>query len=154
MDDMCMSLGGRAVEELVFGKISTGALSDLQHVTRAAYAMVSMYGMNDVVGNVSFYDPNNDQNFTKPYSEETGKLIDEEARKLIDKAYNRVKALLTEKMEAVKTIAEELLKKEVLYKDDLDRLIGKRPYEDLLLNEETATPPPTNGSIENPTVSA
>lgn len=149
MDDMCMSLGGRAVEELVFGKISTGALSDLQHVTRAAYAMVSMYGMNDVVGNVSFYDPNNDQSFTKPYSEETGKLIDEEARKLIEKAYNRVKALLTEKMEAVKTIAEELLKKEVLYKDDLDRLIGKRPYEDPMVSEEMQTTPPINGGMEN-----
>lgn len=152
MDDMCMSLGGRAVEELVFGKISTGALSDLQHVTRAAYAMVSMYGMNDVVGNVSFYDPNNDQSFTKPYSEETGKLIDEEARKLIDKAYTRVKDLLTEKMDAVKTIAEELLKKEVLYKDDLDRLIGKRPYEDPLVNEEMQATPPTTGGLESTTV--
>lgn len=154
MDDMCMSLGGRAVEELVFGKISTGALSDLQHVTQAAYAMVSMYGMNDVVGNVSFYDPNNDQSFTKPYSEETGRLIDEEARKLIDKAYTRVKNLLTEKMDAVKTIAEELLKKEVLYKDDLDRLIGKRPYEDSLVSEEMQITPPTAGGLENSTVTA
>ncbi len=154
MDDMCMSLGGRAVEELVFGKISTGALSDLQHVTRAAYAMVSMYGMNDVVGNVSFYDPNNDQNFTKPYSEETGKLIDEEARKLIEKAYTRVKNLLEEKMDAVKTIAEELLKKEILYKDDLDRLIGKRPYEDPMVSEEMHVSPPISGGLENEAVNA
>ena len=155
MDDMCMSLGGRAVEELVFGKISTGALSDLQHVTRMAYAMVAMYGMNDVVGNVSFYDPNNDQSFTKPYSEETGKLIDEEARKIIDQAYSRVKSLLNEKMEAVKTIAEELLKKEILYKDDMEKLIGTRPFEeDAILTEDSKqdSNTVTANDIENPSV--
>jgi AFG3 family protein len=130
MDDMCMSLGGRAVEELVFGQISTGALSDLQHITRMAYAMVSMYGMNDKIGNISFYDPQSESSLTKPYSEETGKIIDDEVRKLVDVAYQRVRKLLADKIEAVKTIAEELLKKEVLYKDDLDRLIGKRPFED------------------------
>src|ERR1700748_2196351 len=115
LDDMCMSLGGRAVEELIFGKISTGALSDLQHVTRMAYAMVSMYGMNEVIGNISFYDPQSDSSLTKPYSEETGKLIDDEVRKLVDGAYQRVKQLLTNKVESVKLIAEELLKKEVLF---------------------------------------
>ncbi len=130
LDDMCMSLGGRAVEELVFGKISTGALSDLQHVTRMAYAMVSMYGMNEAIGNISFYDPQNDNNFSKPYSEETGKMIDNEVRSLVDGAYNRVKALLSEKIESVKVIAEELLKKEVLFKDDMERLLGKRTYDD------------------------
>lgn len=134
MDDMCMTLGGRAVEEIVFGKISTGALSDLQHVTRMAYAMVSMYGMNPVLGNISFYDPQSDNQFSKPYSEETGKIIDEEVRKLIEVAYQKVRALLTDKIDAVKAIAEELLKKEVLFKDDLERLIGQRPY------EETAPP--------------
>src|SRR6201985_459373 len=115
MDDMCMSLGGRAVEELIFGKISTGALSDLQHVTRTAYAMVSMYGMHTNGGNISFYDPQSDSSLTKPYSEETGKLIDDEVRKLVDGAYQRVKQLLTNKVESVKLIAEELLKKEVLF---------------------------------------
>ncbi|MBL7691623.1 MAG: ATP-dependent zinc metalloprotease FtsH [Flavipsychrobacter sp.] len=130
MDDMCMSLGGRAVEEIVFGKISTGALSDLQHVTRMAYAMVSMYGMNPAVGNISFYDPQNENSFSKPYSEETGKLIDEEVRKLVDQAYTKVKALLTEKIDGVRVIAEELLKREVLFKDDMERLLGKRQYED------------------------
>ncbi len=145
LDDMCMSLGGRATEELVFGKISTGALSDLQHVTRMAYAMVSVYGMNEAVGNVSFYDPQNENNFTKPYSEETGKLIDEEVRKLIDKAYDRVKQLLSEKIDAVTTIAEQLLNKEVLFKDDMERLIGKRPYEDPTTSEGDA--PPLNGSV-------
>lgn len=140
IDDMCMSLGGRAVEEIVFGKISTGALSDLQHVTRMAYAMVSVYGMNNVLGNISFYDPQNDQNFTKPYSEETGKIIDDEVRKLIESTYDRVKKLLSEKIEAVKIIAEELLKKEVLFKDDLERLIGMRPYEDTTPPEDDVPP--------------
>lgn len=141
MDDMCMSLGGRAVEELVFGKISTGALSDLQHVTRAAYAMVSMYGMSDKVGNVSFYDPQSEGSFSKPYSEETGKMIDEEVRVVVQRAYDRVKELLSEKMEYVKIIAEELLKKEVLFKDDLERLIGKRTYEDSIAAEEAPLDP-------------
>ncbi|WP_341841882.1 ATP-dependent zinc metalloprotease FtsH [Chitinophaga caseinilytica] len=129
MDDICMTLGGRAVEDIVFGKISTGAQNDLQVITRMAYAMVTVYGMNDKVGNVSFYDPNVEQSFTKPYSEETAKLIDDEVRALIDKAYQRTKAMLTDKLPQVKLLAEELLKKEVLYKDDLERLIGKRPYD-------------------------
>jgi AFG3 family protein len=142
IDDMSMSLGGRAVEELVFGKISTGALSDLQHVTRMAYAMVSMYGMNDKIGNISFYDPQNDTAMTKPYSEETGKIIDDEVRKLVDQVYQKTKALLMDKIEAVKTIAEELLKKEVLYKDDMERLLGKRPFAEDYPSEEV---PPVAG---------
>jgi cell division protease FtsH len=129
MDDICMTLGGRAVEDIVFGKVSTGAQNDLQVITRMAYAMVTVYGMNDKVGNVSFYDPNSDQAFTKPYSEETAKMIDEEVRNLIEKAYVRTKALLTEKLDNVKVLAQELLKKEVLYQADLERLIGKRPYD-------------------------
>lgn len=129
LDDICMTLGGRAVEELVFGKISTGAQNDLQVITRMAYAMVTVYGMNDKVGNVSFYDPNSEQSFTKPYSEETSKMIDDEVRKLIATAYERTKNLLTSKMDQVKALAEELLKKEVLYQADLERLIGKRPYD-------------------------
>lgn len=130
-DQICMALGGRAIEEIVFGKVSTGALSDLQSVTRIGYAMVSIYGMNDKVGNVSFYDPNNENSFQKPYSEETGKMIDNEVRLLIDNAYTRVKKLLTDKIKDVQLIAEELLKKEVLFKDDLERLIGKRPFGDV-----------------------
>ncbi len=150
MDDMCMTLGGRAVEELVFGKISTGALSDLQHVTRMAYAMVSMYGMNPVLGNISFYDPQNDGQFSKPYSEETGKIIDEEVRKLIGVAYDKVKALLTDKIDAVKAIAEELLKKEVLFKDDLERLIGSRPYEDTAPPPADIAIPPVTDALATP----
>ncbi len=128
LDDMCMSLGGRAVEELVFNKISTGALSDLQHVTKMAYAMISIYGMSDKIGNISFYDPQAEGGFTKPYSEETGKMIDDEVRKLVDNAYDRTKKLLSDKIESVRIIAEELLKKEVLFKDDMENLIGKRPF--------------------------
>jgi cell division protease FtsH len=130
-DDMCMTLGGRASEEVFFGKISTGALSDLQQVTRTAYAMVSIYGMNDKIGNISYYDPQSEGGFQKPYSEETGKVIDQEVKKLSDIAYQRAKALIESKREEVKIIAEELLKKEVLFKDDLVRLIGKRPFNDV-----------------------
>ncbi|HOZ50540.1 MAG TPA: ATP-dependent zinc metalloprotease FtsH [Chitinophagaceae bacterium] len=144
-DRMAMALGGRAVEDLVFGKISTGALSDLQQVTKMAYAMVSVYGMNPKIGNVSFYDPANEGSFQKPYSEETGKLIDHEVRLLSETAYNRVKALLTDKMKEVKIIAEELLLKEVLYKEDLEKLIGKRPFDEpAFFKEEIA-----NGTIPN-----
>ena len=137
LDGLAMTLGGRAVEELVFGKISTGALSDLQQVTRVAYAMVSVYGMSDKIGNVSFYDPNNENSFQKPYSEETGKVIDAEVRKLSEEAYIRVKKLLLEKMEFVKIIAEELLLKEVIYKDDIEKLIGKRPFDEQIVFDET-----------------
>jgi len=129
-DDMCMTLGGRAAESIFFGKVSTGALSDLQQVTRTARAMVSVYGMNDKIGNISFYDPQSEGSFQKPYSEETGKVIDQEIKLISDKAYERAIALLESKRKEVQIIAEELLSKEVLFKDDLERLIGKRPFED------------------------
>lgn len=128
-DDMTMTLGGRASEQIFFDKISTGALSDLQQVTKTAYAMVSIYGMNDKIGNISYYDPQSEGSFQKPYSEETGKIIDQEVKAISDKAYQRALALLTERKREVEIIAEELLKKEVLYRDDLERLIGKRPFE-------------------------
>lgn len=154
-DDMCMTLGGRASEEIFFGKVSTGALSDLQQVTRTAYAMVSIYGMNDKIGNVSFYDPQNEGGFQKPYSEETGNLIDQEVKKLSDKAFQRAKALLESKREEVKIIAEELLKKEVLFKDDLERLIGKRPFGDDAIDAEilaTNTGPENTDSTNTETI--
>lgn len=130
MDQVCMTLGGRASEEIFFNKISTGAQNDLQQITRIAYAMVTVYGMNDKVGNVSFYDPQQENSFTKPYSEETSKIIDEEVRKLIDEAYERTKALLTEKKPQVEKLAEALLEREVLFQSDVEALIGKRPYEE------------------------
>jgi cell division protease FtsH len=128
MDQICMTLGGRASEEIFFGKISTGAQNDLQQITRTAYSMVTVYGMNSKVGNVSFYDPAAENSFTKPYSEETSKLIDQEVRKLIDEAYEKTKALLREKRGQVEKLAEELLVKEVLFQSDVEKLIGKRPF--------------------------
>lgn len=130
MDQICMTLGGRASEDIFFGKISTGASNDLQQITKIAYSMVTVYGMNDKVGNISFYDPNQDNTFTKPFSEETGKIIDEEVRKLIESAYAKTKNLLTEKRGDVELLAKELLRKEVLFKSDVEALIGKRPYEE------------------------
>jgi AFG3 family protein len=129
-DQICMTLGGRASEEIFFGKISTGAQNDLQQITRIGYAMVTVYGMNDKVGNVSFYDPHQDQTFTKPYSEETSKLIDEEVRKLIDEAYERTKELLRRKKGEVEKLAEALLEREVLFQSDVETLIGPRPFQD------------------------
>lgn len=130
MDQVCMTLGGRASEDIFFGKISTGAQNDLQQVTKIAYAMVTVYGMNDKIGNISFYDPQQEAAFTKPYSEETSKLIDQEVRKLIDQAYERTKKLLTDKKEQVEKLAEALLEKEVLFQSDVEALIGKRPFEE------------------------
>lgn len=128
MDQICMTLGGRASEDIFFQKISTGAQNDLQQITRIAYSMVTVYGMNTKVGNVSFYDPAAENQFTKPYSEETSKLIDEEVRLLIQTAYDKTKALLTEKREQVEKLAEALLDREVLFQSDVENLIGKRPY--------------------------
>ena len=130
MDQICMTLGGRASEDIFFGKISTGASNDLQQITKIAYSMITVYGMNDKVGNISYYDPNQENTFTKPFSEETGKMIDEEVRKLINLAYIRTKELLTQKKCDVELLAKELLKKEVLFKSDVETLIGKRPYEE------------------------
>src|SRR4029078_6204946 len=139
MDQICMTLGGRASEEIFFNKISTGAQNDLQQITRIAYSMVTIYGMNDKVGNVSFYDPAQENSFTKPYSEETSKIIDEEVRKLIEDAYEKTKQLLTEKKAQVEKLAEALLEREVLFQSDVATLIGKRPYEEkkmLYVHEE------------------
>jgi len=129
-DQICMTLGGRASEDIFFGKISTGAQNDLQHITRMAYSMVTVYGMNDKVGNISFYDPQQENTFTKPYSDDTAKLIDFEVRHLIDAAYARTKQLLTARKEEVEKLANALLEKEVLFQSDVEALIGKRPFED------------------------
>jgi cell division protease FtsH len=130
IDQICMTLGGRASEDIFFGKISTGASNDLQQITKIAYSMITVYGMNDKVGNISYYDPNQENVFTKPFSEETGKMIDHEVRKLIDEAYVKTKNLLIEKRTEVEKLAKELLVKEVLFKSDVEALIGKRPYEE------------------------
>ncbi len=143
-DQICMTLGGRAAEEIFFGKISTGASNDLQQITKIAYSMVTVYGMNDKVGNISYYDPAQENYFTKPYSEETGKMIDQEVRNLIDSAYTKTKALLTEKRNEVEKLAKELLVKEVLFKSDVEALIGKRPFEEkklLDIDEQSVVAP-------------
>jgi cell division protease FtsH len=137
MDEMCKTLGGRAAEDIVYGKISTGALSDLEQVTKMAYSMVSIYGMNDKIGNVSFYDSKggNEYSFSKPYSEETARMIDDEVRKLIDSAYQKTKQLLTDKRDALEKIAQELLKKEIIFQGDVEELIGRRPFKQTAYSE-------------------
>jgi cell division protease FtsH len=130
LDEMSMAFGGRAAEEIVFGKISTGALSDLERITKMAYSMVTIYGMNKEIGNVSFYDSKQaDYAFQKPYSEATAERIDQEVKKIIDLAFERTKALLMKHREHLEVIANELLQKEILFQSDLERLIGKRPFE-------------------------
>ena len=130
IDEMCMALGGRASEEIIFGKISTGALSDLERVTQMAYNMVSIYGMNEKIGNISFYNSKQSEyNFNKPYSEATAKVIDEEAKEIVTKAYERTKELLEHRRKELEILAKELLKREIIYQSDLEKLIGKRPFE-------------------------
>ncbi len=129
LDEMSMTFGGRAAEDIVFGKISTGALSDLERTTKMAYSMVTVYGMNNAIGNLSFYDSKQaDYAFNKPYSEATAEKIDIEAKKIIDIAYERTKKMLIEHREHLEIIAKELLEKEILFQSDLERLIGKRPF--------------------------
>lgn len=128
-DEMCMTFGGRAAEDIVFGKISTGALSDLERITKLAYSMVTVYGMNKEIGNISFYDSKQSEYaFNKPYSDNTAQRIDQEVKKIIDLAYERTKALLTQHREKLEIIAKELLEKEIIFQSDLERLIGKRPF--------------------------
>jgi AFG3 family protein len=128
LDRMCMTFGGRAAESITFDKISTGAQSDLDQVTKMAYSMVVNYGMNDKVGNVSFYGMSKDQ-FQKPFSEATASMIDEEVRIIIEAQYQRAKKLLTERRNELEILANRLLEKEVLIKSDVEKLIGPRPYD-------------------------
>lgn len=130
IDEMCMTLGGRAAEQIIFGKISTGALSDLERITKMAYSIVSVYGMNEKLGNISFYDSKSDgYKMTKPYSEATAEMIDQEVSKLVQHAYTRVLDLLRKHQVELEILAKELLEKEILFQADLERLIGKRPFE-------------------------
>lgn len=126
---MCMTLGGRVAEDIVFGKISTGAQNDLERITKMAYAMVTIYGMNSKVGNISFNDPNNEYGFTKPYSDKTAELIDEEVRKQIELCYEKTKELLISKREKLEEVAKLLLQKEIIFQHDLEIVLGKRPFD-------------------------
>ncbi|MRR14788.1 hypothetical protein EG833_05040, partial [archaeon] len=128
LDELAYALGGRAAEELVIGKISTGALSDLEKVTKQAYAMVAYFGMSDEVGNISFYDSSgqSEYGFTKPYSEKTAELIDREAKKIVEESYMKAKEVISSNIAGLTQLAEQLLEKEVIFSEDLERIFGKR----------------------------
>ncbi|MBO4372064.1 MAG: cell division protein FtsH, partial [Bacteroidales bacterium] len=148
----CALVAGRASEEINFGKISTGALNDLERVTKYAYAMVSVYGMSNKVGNISFYNANNgDYSFQKPYSERTAEVIDEEAKALVDQVYTRAKEIISEHKDGLSQLAQQLLDREVIFTEDVERIFGKRKFankrqEEALYginNSNDDTPPPT-----------
>ncbi|WP_026915271.1 ATP-dependent zinc metalloprotease FtsH [Christiangramia portivictoriae] len=159
LDEMCAALGGRAAEKVIFNKISTGALSDLEKVTKQARAMVTIYGLNDAVGNLTYYDSSgqSEYNFTKPYSEKTSELIDKEISNLIEEQYKRAIDLLEHHKDKLSQLAEILLDKEVIFKDDLEKIFGKRPYE----KEEPIGKPvketnalPEGSNVSNETISS
>ncbi len=149
LDEMCAALGGRAAEQVVFGKISTGALSDLEKITKQAYAMVTIYGLNEKIGNISFYDSSgsSDYSFTNPYSEKTSQMIEEEGAKLIETQYQRAIKILTGNRDKLDKLSKKLLEEEVIFKDDLQEIFGKRPF-DPEPSGDTPKPtpaPPANG---------
>ncbi|USL94641.1 ATP-dependent zinc metalloprotease FtsH [Riemerella anatipestifer] len=146
LDEMCATLGGRAAEQVVFGTISTGALSDLERVTKQAQAMVTIYGLNDKVGNISYYDSSGQQeyNFGKPYSEQTAKMIDEEISKIIEGQYQRAINILNENRDKLDALADKLLEKEVIFREDLEAIFGKRAWDP----ELTETPVSSTENIK------
>ncbi|ARV07768.1 peptidase M41 [Polaribacter sp. SA4-10] len=156
LDEMCATLGGRAAEKIIFNKISTGALSDLEKVTKQARAMVTVYGLNEKVGNITYYDSSGNDGFVKPYSEDTAKTIDEEISKMIEAQYIRAIELLSENKDKLTILAELLLEKEVIFKDDLLKIFGERPFEDEVvaikvenkIEEEVNIPPVENKTEE------
>jgi AFG3 family protein len=138
LDEMCATLGGRAAEKVIFNKISTGALSDLEKVTKQARAMVTVYGLNEEVGNITYYDSSGNDSFVKPYSDDTAKKIDEEISKMIEAQYLRAIELLDKNKEKLTVLAKLLLEKEVIFKDDLLKIFGERPFEEV--DAEVKTP--------------
>ncbi len=147
-DEMCATLGGRAAERVIFDKISTGALSDLEKVTKQARAMVTVYGLNDEIGNLTYYDSSgqSDYGFSKPYSEETAQKIDQEISKLIEEQYTRAIEVLETNKDKLITLAERLLEKEVIFKEDLEKIFGKRPFESLTETAEETVPSNTEAT--------
>ncbi len=141
LDEMCSALGGRAAEQLIFGKISTGALSDLEKVTKQAYAMVSIYGLNEKIGNISYFDSRGRDMFTKPYSDDRARVIDEEVSKMIEVQYKRALDILTKNKEKLTELANKLLSAEVIFKEDLEVIFGKRIWDENPVSE--------NGDSEN-----
>ena len=149
MDEMCMAFGGRVAEDIVFNKISTGALSDLERITKMAYSMVTVYGMNKEIGNISFYDSKQaEYAFNKPYSDATAQRIDQEVKGIIDEVYSRTKNLLMKHRQHLEVIAKELLEKEILFQSDLERLIGKRPFEKLTTYQQFTNGAPKSEEAE------
>jgi cell division protease FtsH len=138
LDEMCSALGGRAAEEVVFGRVSSGAQNDLERITKQAYAMVSIFGMSEKIGTVSFYDSSgqSDYSFTKPYSEKTAQLIDEEAKKIIDQEYQRALKILREYGEGHQKLAQLLLDREVIFSEDMEHIFGKRHFDKHAVNLE------------------
>jgi len=132
IDELIATLGGRAAEDIVFGKISTGALNDLEKVTKQAYAMVAFYGLNKKIGNISYYDSSgqNEYSFSKPFSEETARVIDDEIHKMVEECYNKAKVLLSDNRDKLNQLADILLLKEVIFREDLEKIFGKRPFPD------------------------
>ncbi|MBT3873005.1 MAG: peptidase M41, partial [Flavobacteriaceae bacterium] len=130
LDEMCATLGGRAAEKVIFNEISTGALNDLEKVTKQARAMVTIYGLNEKIGNLTYYDSSgeNEYGFTKPYSEKTAELIDEEILKMIEEQYQRAIGILMKHKDKLTELATVLLNKEVIFKDNLQKIFGDRPY--------------------------
>ena len=149
LDEMCAALGGRAAEKVIFDKISTGALSDLEKVTKQARAMVTVYGLSDKIGNLTYYDSSgeNEFGFSKPYSERTAELIDQEISSIIETQYERAIKLLEDNKDKLTELAEVLLKKEVIFKDNLEAIFGKRPF----VVEEAVTPTPKKEEAVKPT---
>jgi len=139
LDEMCATMGGRAAEKVTFDRISTGALSDLEKVTRQARAMVTIYGLNDKIGNVTYYDSTgqNEYGFSKPYSDDTAKIIDTEISELIEGQYQRAIKILEENKDKLNQLADILIEKEVIFKDDLETIFGKRSFDQNL--EETVS---------------
>ncbi|MBR5028886.1 MAG: hypothetical protein IKX51_06675, partial [Bacteroidales bacterium] len=150
-DDITSLLAGRAAEEIVFGEISTGALNDLERATKQAFAMVTYYGLNKKMGNISYYDSTgqSDMALTKPFSEKTAETIDEEVHQMLETAYQRAKALLLENRDKLDKLAEQLINREVIFREDLESIYGKRPFDDEtkpadaseVVNETTPEPP-------------
>ena len=145
LDEICAAMGGRAAEDLNYGKVSTGALSDLEKVTKQATAMVTVYGLNDKIGNISFYDSTgqSEYSFGKPYSEHTARMIDEEVRNIVEVQYVRAKRILTENKDKLTALATQLLEKEVIFKEDLEKIFGNRPFAP---QEQVALTHPQNGN--------
>jgi cell division protease FtsH len=150
LDSMCMTLGGRAAEQIFFEKVSTGAQNDLERITKLAYGMVTNYGMSKKVGQISFNDPTGEYGYQRPYSEKTAELIDQEVRKMIDDAYVRTIELLTEKKSEVEAIAKELLTKEIIFKGDIERIIGARPYEEDEVSQQVSQMNQPKAQIDAP----